>query len=216
MATVTTELVPVKTKEPPRWALALTAPVWLLPIWIVLALTLPGTPYSTINGYLIVVLLAVCSYTDIRWAKIRNSATYPTLLWALAINVLDALCRRHASDLADERTTSGFDVYHASQAEWWDALGAVGLGESLAGAVLAFVVMLFIYRMAGGGAGDVKLATALGALLGPAVPYAQVVDVIEDVVAAYVELRERPSETFLETVKRLGVEPFKERVYAAH
>ncbi len=47
-------------------------------------------------------------------------------------------------------------------------------------------------------------------------PYAQVVDVIEEVVAAYVELRERPDETFLETVKRLGVEPFKERVYAAH
>jgi len=36
------------------------------------------------------------------------------------------------------------------------------------------------------------------------------------VVAAYLELRERPHETFVETVKRLGVEPFKERVYATH
>ena len=56
----------------------------------------------------------------------------------------------------------------------------------------------------------------LGALLGPAVPYGQVVDVVEDIVAAYVELRERPGEIFLETVKRVGVEPFKERIHAAH
>jgi sulfite reductase (NADPH) hemoprotein beta-component len=55
----------------------------------------------------------------------------------------------------------------------------------------------------------------LGALLGPAVPYDEVADVIEDVVAAYIELRERPNELFVETVKRLGVEPFKDRVYAA-
>jgi sulfite reductase (NADPH) hemoprotein beta-component len=54
----------------------------------------------------------------------------------------------------------------------------------------------------------------LGALLGPAVPYNEVADVVEDVVAAYVELRERPDELFLDTVKRIGVEPFKERVYA--
>jgi sulfite reductase (NADPH) hemoprotein beta-component len=40
--------------------------------------------------------------------------------------------------------------------------------------------------------------------------------VVEEVVAAYLELRERPNETFVETVKRLGVEPFKERVYATH
>ena len=53
-------------------------------------------------------------------------------------------------------------------------------------------------------------------LLGPAVPYEQVADVIEDVVAAYVELRSRPDELFIDTVKRIGVEPFKERVYAAH
>jgi sulfite reductase (NADPH) hemoprotein beta-component len=55
----------------------------------------------------------------------------------------------------------------------------------------------------------------LGALLGPAVPYAEVADVVEDIVAAYLELRARPDEIFLDTVKRVGVEPFRERVYAA-
>ena len=54
----------------------------------------------------------------------------------------------------------------------------------------------------------------LGALIGPAVPYAKVADVVEDIAAAYLELRERPDELFIDTVKRLGVEPFRERVYA--
>jgi sulfite reductase (NADPH) hemoprotein beta-component len=54
----------------------------------------------------------------------------------------------------------------------------------------------------------------LGTLIGPAVPYAQVADVVEDIVAAYLELRARPDEIFLETFERVGVEPFKERVYA--
>jgi sulfite reductase (NADPH) hemoprotein beta-component len=65
-----------------------------------------------------------------------------------------------------------------------------------------------------GGRADEK--AELGALIGPAVPYGAVADTVEDIVAAYVELRERPDEPFLETVKRLGVEPFKERVYATH
>jgi sulfite reductase (NADPH) hemoprotein beta-component len=69
------------------------------------------------------------------------------------------------------------------------------------------------YQITIGGQADE--GAALGHLLGPAVPYAEVADVVEDVVAAYVELRERPDEIFLDTVKRVGVEPFKERVYAA-
>ena len=41
-----------------------------------------------------------------------------------------------------------------------------------------------------------------------------VADVIEDIVEAYLALRARPDELFVDTVKRLGVEPFRERVYA--
>jgi sulfite reductase (NADPH) hemoprotein beta-component len=69
------------------------------------------------------------------------------------------------------------------------------------------------YQVTIGGRADEK--AALGELIGPAVPYAQVADVVEDIVAAYVELRERPGELFIDTVKRLGVAPFKERVYAS-
>ncbi len=56
----------------------------------------------------------------------------------------------------------------------------------------------------------------LGTLIGPAVPYAQVADAVETIVAAYMELRERPDELFIDTVERTGIEPFKERLYAAH
>ena len=45
-------------------------------------------------------------------------------------------------------------------------------------------------------------------------PYDEVADVVEDIVEAYLALRQRPDELFVDAVKRLGVEPFKERVYA--
>ena len=68
------------------------------------------------------------------------------------------------------------------------------------------------YQITIGGRADEN--AALGTLIGPAVRYAEVVDVVEDIVAAYVELRENPQETFLQTVDRTGIEPFRERVYA--
>ena len=69
------------------------------------------------------------------------------------------------------------------------------------------------YQITLGGKADED--AKLGMLIGPAVPYAQVADVVEDIAAAYIELRERPDELFIDTVKRTGVEPFKERVHAA-
>jgi sulfite reductase (NADPH) hemoprotein beta-component len=68
------------------------------------------------------------------------------------------------------------------------------------------------YQITIGGRADE--GAELGALIGPAVPYGEVADVIEDIVEAYLSLRQRPDELFVDTVKRLGVEPFKERVYA--
>jgi sulfite reductase (NADPH) hemoprotein beta-component len=69
-----------------------------------------------------------------------------------------------------------------------------------------------VYQITIGGRADEN--AELGALIGPAVPYAEVADVIEDIVEAYLALRERPDELFVDAVKRLGVEPFRERVYA--
>jgi sulfite reductase (NADPH) hemoprotein beta-component len=68
------------------------------------------------------------------------------------------------------------------------------------------------YQITIGGRADEN--AEVGVLIGPAVPYGDVADVIEDIVEAYLALRARPDELFVDTVKRLGVEPFRERVYA--
>ena len=68
------------------------------------------------------------------------------------------------------------------------------------------------YQISIGGKADEN--AQLGTLLGPAVPYDDVVDTVEDLAEAYLALRESPTELFIETFKRIGVEPFKERVYA--
>ncbi|SFI66582.1 nitrite/sulfite reductase [Bradyrhizobium sp. cf659] len=69
-----------------------------------------------------------------------------------------------------------------------------------------------VYQITIGGRADE--GAALGNLIGPGVKFDEVADVVEDIVEAYLALRERPEELFIDTVKRLGVEPFKERVYA--
>ncbi len=69
------------------------------------------------------------------------------------------------------------------------------------------------YQVTLGGRADES--AELGTILGPAVPYGEIADVVEDIAAAYLELRERSDELFIHTVRRVGVEPFKERVYAA-
>jgi sulfite reductase (NADPH) hemoprotein beta-component len=68
------------------------------------------------------------------------------------------------------------------------------------------------YQITIGGRADED--AVVGKLIGPAVKYGDVADVIEDIVEAYLALRARPDELFVDTVKRLGVEPFRERVYA--
>ena len=68
------------------------------------------------------------------------------------------------------------------------------------------------YQITIGGRADEN--AAVGTLIGPSVPYADVADVVEDIVEAYLALRARPDELFVDAVKRLGVEPFRERVYA--
>jgi sulfite reductase (NADPH) hemoprotein beta-component len=69
-----------------------------------------------------------------------------------------------------------------------------------------------VYQITIGGRADEK--AELGTLIGPGVKYDEVADVIEDIVEAYLALRATPEELFVDTVKRLGVEPFRERVYA--
>jgi sulfite reductase (NADPH) hemoprotein beta-component len=68
------------------------------------------------------------------------------------------------------------------------------------------------YQITIGGAAGAD--ASLGTVLGPSVAKSQVAETIGRLLAVYVEQRE-PEERFLDTVRRLGVKPFKERVYAA-
>ncbi|OYY13898.1 MAG: sulfite reductase [Rhizobiales bacterium 35-68-8] len=69
------------------------------------------------------------------------------------------------------------------------------------------------YQVTLGGKGNHK--ARLGELIGPAVSETEVVDVVERIVDTYLDLREGPQETFIAAVQRLGLDPFKERAYAA-
>jgi sulfite reductase (NADPH) hemoprotein beta-component len=67
------------------------------------------------------------------------------------------------------------------------------------------------YQVMLGGSGDE--AASIGQLVGPGFSAAAVVYAVETVVQTYLDLR-GPDETFLAAVRRLGLEPFKERLYA--
>jgi sulfite reductase (NADPH) hemoprotein beta-component len=55
---------------------------------------------------------------------------------------------------------------------------------------------------------------ALGEVIGPSVPKAEVADTIGRILEVYVRERHSEEERFLDTVRRIGIEPFQERVYA--
>ena len=63
--------------------------------------------------------------------------------------------------------------------------------------------------------GSATEEAAVGKILGPAFAYDDVVDAVEKVVSTYVDIRE-DDETFNQTVARVGIKPFKEKLYAAH
>jgi sulfite reductase (NADPH) hemoprotein beta-component len=56
---------------------------------------------------------------------------------------------------------------------------------------------------------------ALGDVIGPSFAAAEMPDVVSKLIDTYVELR-REGELFIDTVQRLGVAPFKARVYGEH
>jgi len=68
------------------------------------------------------------------------------------------------------------------------------------------------YQITIGGAAGAD--ASLGTVIGPSVSKAHVPETLARLLEVYVELRE-PEERFLDAVRRLGIKPFKERVYAA-
>src|SRR5437762_2941464 len=54
---------------------------------------------------------------------------------------------------------------------------------------------------------------ALGKVIGPSFARADIPDVIERLIETYLEQRDSEAERFVDVVQRIGIEPFKERVY---
>ncbi len=63
--------------------------------------------------------------------------------------------------------------------------------------------------------GSVNGFTALGEVIGPSVPQNDVAATVERIVEVYRAQRE-DGERFIETFRRIGIKPFKERAYASH
>jgi Flp pilus assembly protein protease CpaA len=130
------------------WKAALLFPIVAAPVAWMLNAGLPsdttGHWLATLAGLELIAVLAICAATDVHGHRIYNWATYSAFLWAVLINVAAS-------------------VWPTTPPAW---LGGVGIGQSLGGAALCFLITLAGYHMSGRGAGDVKLATVIGALLG--------------------------------------------------
>ncbi|QPZ90820.1 nitrite/sulfite reductase [Thioclava electrotropha] len=62
--------------------------------------------------------------------------------------------------------------------------------------------------------GDATETMALGERAGPGFAYTEVIPALERLLRAYLELRESATESFLDALRRLGPDPFKEALYA--
>jgi Flp pilus assembly protein protease CpaA len=130
------------------WFAALALPLVVGPLWCIagtqLDLTGPARWLGTLAGFVLLATLATCAATDVRGNRIYNWTTYSAFLWAITVNVVAS-------------------TWPTAPPEW---LGGVGIGQSFGGAALCFLITLAGYHMSGRGAGDVKLAAVLGALMG--------------------------------------------------
>jgi sulfite reductase (NADPH) hemoprotein beta-component len=61
--------------------------------------------------------------------------------------------------------------------------------------------------------GGNQAPAALGKIIGPSFARAEVPGVIEKLIETYIENRDSDAERFVDTVHRIGIEPFKEKVY---
>jgi sulfite reductase (NADPH) hemoprotein beta-component len=132
---------------------------------------------------------------------------YCDLANARSINVAQAISKRFA-DLDRQRTIGELKLKISGciNACGHHHVGHIGiLGVDKKG--------VEFYQITLGGSGDET--ASLGEILGPAFGEAEVPDAIEKLVDTYVGLRQ-DGERFLDTYRRVGIQPFREKLYVAH
>jgi prepilin peptidase CpaA len=153
------------TSKQTCWVAALAFPLVVGPLWcLAWSYVDPSSPsrwLGSLSGVVLLAVLATCTVTDVRGHRIYNWATYSAFLWAIAINLVASAWPGHGETLI--RPISASSGATLIGPVW---LGGIGIGQSLAGAGLCFLITLAGYQLSGRGAGDVKLAAVLGALLG--------------------------------------------------
>src|SRR5262249_39163439 len=103
------------------WIFAAISPFAIVPVSIAFRGSLPGR-IGTATGLLAALLVAICAFTDFRWHRIPNWATYNAVFWALILNV--------GAELTD-RMASGATLHAAPGNVGPDWLGTPGLGQCL-------------------------------------------------------------------------------------
>ncbi len=132
---------------------------------------------------------------------------YCDLANARSINIAQALSKRFA-DLDRQRNIGELKLKISGciNACGHHHVGHIGiLGVDKKG------VEYYQITLGGSGAED----ASVGEILGPAFGEADVPDAIEKLIDTYLGARQ-PGERFLDTYRRLGIQPFREKLYAAH
>ncbi|MBI1212889.1 MAG: nitrite/sulfite reductase [Alphaproteobacteria bacterium] len=132
---------------------------------------------------------------------------YCDLANARSINVAQALSKRFA-DLERQNTIGELKIKISGciNACGHHHVGHIGvLGVDKKG--------VEYYQITLGGSGDET--ASLGEIIGPAFGEHDVADAVETIVGTYLNLRGN-GERFLDTYRRVGIQPFREKLYAAH
>jgi Flp pilus assembly protein protease CpaA len=102
------------------------------------------SPLPSVTSISVLALVMVAALTDAKSLKIPNWLTYSSFVWGVALNLFHEYATEHTRAI----------------------LGTVGLSESLMAAIACFGLAFLLFSITGGGAGDVKLITALATWLG--------------------------------------------------
>lgn len=127
-----------------RWFIPLFAPLLLLGMQIWSPNQIDPVPIVLFASLLVAVA------TDLRWRKIPNWITYPAALWILIFKGVAELVSSQSGEKSQAIPEQTF----------------VGLSGAIGGFFVCFFIMFMLFRITGGGAGDVKLAAVIGAALG--------------------------------------------------
>jgi Flp pilus assembly protein protease CpaA len=159
--------------------LAFLAPLLLGVPWLVGARSLGvPRPFDTLQGLLLVLLLGTAVVTDLLFHRIFNWTTYTAVAWVFFLQGVVLLAPQREVPLPDLRGVFGKEPGEPALPE--QLVGLPSLRASVIGMLIGFGIMLLLYVLFRGGAGDLKLITALGALLGeghifPVIAYTYIV-----------------------------------------